>query len=391
MIERPQYYVFTYDDGGTRSFVQDNVQIQLDADAPFRLMGIAVLGYLNPPSIVNMRFTRPDRSWMQRNIVSLQALNPYMQDQVGATGTTFEPPPFLLASPVFPNLVYPPNGVIVMDLADVVGTLSFITKIIFYGTKLFQPGAVWSPTYPPNYRSIPFLSYALQVHPPAFGAPPLLDVPFDVQPDADFVFQAGQHSSGPIAASLLTGREAGQLLWTAKLPGTGGNAINVTITGSGGGANAAFAITVIGNAISVQLQTDVTASPITTVGQALTALNGNALVAALVSVTSASNPGIIVGDTAGVTEFLTGGMNAGPSGGIGVKIKDYRGKYYMNDYVPVELLFGFDHSQTPGLFYPEIYIPRNQALYFDFTTLSSLPAAVAQLVLSMKGQKVYGS
>src|SRR6185369_14153650 len=54
---------------------------------------------------------------------------------------------------------------------------------------------------------------------------------------------------------------------------------------------------------------------------------------------------------------------------VGVKFKDWSGKYYMNDYVPLELIFGFDNSQTPGLVYPEIYIPKNQQLYFDFATL----------------------
>lgn len=54
---------------------------------------------------------------------------------------------------------------------------------------------------------------------------------------------------------------------------------------------------------------------------------------------------------------------------IGVKIKDWTGKYYMNDYVPLDMIFGFDNSQTPGLLYPEIYVPRQQALFFDLKVL----------------------
>ncbi len=50
---------------------------------------------------------------------------------------------------------------------------------------------------------------------------------------------------------------------------------------------------------------------------------------------------------------------------IGLKFKDYMGKPYMNDFVPVELLFGFDNAQIPGFPYPEIYIPRNELLTFD--------------------------
>ena len=41
----------------------------------------------------------------------------------------------------------------------------------------------------------------------------------------------------------------------------------------------------------------------------------------------------------------------------------------MNDFVPVELIFGFDNSQIPGLLNPEIYIPKNQALYLDLAAI----------------------
>ena len=57
--------------------------------------------------------------------------------------------------------------------------------------------------------------------------------------------------------------------------------------------------------------------------------------------------------------------------GLGLKMKDWNGKYYMNDYVPLELIVGgFDYSQTPGIIYPEIYVPKNQALYFDLEQLA---------------------
>jgi len=62
-------------------------------------------------------------------------------------------------------------------------------------------------------------------------------------------------------------------------------------------------------------------------------------------------------------QYTTVGIPA--STRIGVKIKDYTGKYYMNDFVPVELLFGFDNAQIPGFPYPEIYIPRQQQLTLD--------------------------
>ena len=55
--------------------------------------------------------------------------------------------------------------------------------------------------------------------------------------------------------------------------------------------------------------------------------------------------------------------------GVGLKIRDWSGKAYMNDFVPAELIFGFDNSQTPGFPYPEIYIPKQQAIYFDLAVL----------------------
>jgi hypothetical protein len=55
---------------------------------------------------------------------------------------------------------------------------------------------------------------------------------------------------------------------------------------------------------------------------------------------------------------------------IGLKFRDYMGKPYMNDFVPVELLFGFDNAQIPGFPYPEIYIPRNELLVFDAAVIA---------------------
>lgn len=75
--------------------------------------------------------------------------------------------------------------------------------------------------------------------------------------------------------------------------------------------------------------------------------------------------------------------------GLGVKIKDWSGKYYMNDYVPAELIFGFDNSQGPGFPYPEIYIPKDQALYLDLAPFLNSPVN-GLLTLCFKGMKVYG-
>ena len=95
-----------------------------------------------------------------------------------------------------------------------------------------------------------------------------------------------------------------------------------------------------------------------------------------------------IGD--GVSYFLIGPRcEVGIMSGLGVKIKDWSGKYYMNDYVPAELIFGFDNAQTPGFPYPEIYIPKDQALYLDLAPFLNSPVN-GLLTLCFKGMKVYG-
>jgi len=66
---------------------------------------------------------------------------------------------------------------------------------------------------------------------------------------------------------------------------------------------------------------------------------------------------------------LTGFSPVGVQRNIGIRIRDWTGKSYMNGYIPLDLIFGFNNSQTPGLVYPEIYIPKNQVLFMDLKEL----------------------
>lgn len=79
-------------------------------------------------------------------------------------------------------------------------------------------------------------------------------------------------------------------------------------------------------------------------------------------------------------------MAAGTQKGLGIILRDTYGKAYMDDYVPLELLFGFDNSQTPGLIYPEIYIPKSQQLFMDI----SASGTTGNITLTFKGMKVFG-
>ena len=79
-------------------------------------------------------------------------------------------------------------------------------------------------------------------------------------------------------------------------------------------------------------------------------------------------------------------MASGLQKGLGIIIRDTYGKSYMNDYVPIELIFGFDNSQNPGLVYPELYVPKQQQLFMDLSASNT----DGNLTLTFKGMKVYG-
>lgn len=236
-----------------------NQELKLDSDAPFRATGVAVyvVGNTAGNQNITLRFTRADGNWVQKLLTSAQSLNPFQSGAIaGAGGQTA--PFYSYFAPLAPNLLYPASSSILIDYEDLTGNA--LVMVVFVGTKLFSKGITWSPTYPAKYTARPYLGYALQF---ATTTLPVYDLPLNINPDADFVWQAGAQTDQPVTGTSPVAAE----------------------------------------------------------------------------------------------RFL------------GVKIKDWVGKYYMNDYVPAELIFGFDNVQMPGLVYPEIYIPKNQAIYFDFVEL----------------------
>jgi hypothetical protein len=178
---------------------------------------------------------------------------------------------------------------------------------------------------------------------------------------------------------------AGHLHYVAVPIGAAGNGINVTIVNDTGTLNAVLTITVVGNLITITPATDGGGVIISTVADVLALMlatpASNALVTPTATVPGTAPPGAVI---------LAGGAGAaiGATRAIGIKIKDWTGKYYMNDYIPLDLIFGFDNSQTPGLLYPEIYIPKNQHIWFD---LKGLPSGTGNQIVTLthKGQKVY--
>lgn len=187
--------------------------------------------------------------------------------------------------------------------------------------------------------------------------------------------------------------------YTAVNPGIAGNLIIVQMIAAGSGPIVSAVVTPLG---LNQWQIDVTWNTASgaTCADLAAALMADPAVAALVTVSgdsdgvSALGPGIVhlSGGTTGAAAtptffFAQQNCEVGIMLGVGLKIRDWSGKAYMNDFVPAELIFGFDNSQTPGFPYPEIYIPKNQAIYLDVVALGPVNGL---LTLTFKGQKVYG-
>lgn len=180
--------------------------------------------------------------------------------------------------------------------------------------------------------------------------------------------------------------ENGTINLVAVPLGTAGNGIEVTVPSPG--PNQSLSVAAVGTVITVTPQTDGLGNVLTLCSALVALMNSTPAVAALITSSL-----IVDGSVPIVTAFLAGGGGGvtpvGVDRAIGIKIKDWTGKYFMNDYVPLDLIFGFDNSQTPGLVYPEIYIPKNQLLFLD---LLGFEAVSPQIVaLTFKGEKVYNT
>jgi hypothetical protein len=398
VFERTQWYSLPYNDATGAGSVF-GLELKLDSDAPFRMTGIAVwiLGSsstVQTPNAIQFRYTGPDREFLQRNLIQASALTPGFfinrNSLVPAPGSDC-----MLFSPVAPNRIYPPSGTIVFDIQTQPNAGPVNALIVVFGTKIFRDGACWSPTYPAKYTAQPFFGYGIQCN--AASTLPLLNQPMKIDPDADFVWQHGTHSDfgGVSASTMLAGEAEGQIEITAVTPGSAGNAITIQVTGTG--ISQALSIAVVVDAIVIQLATDGSGNTLTTTQTLVNLINGTPAAAALVTATLQGGPGLAAPNTSGVARPLMGGTNSLSNQlvDMGVKIKDYIGKYYMNDYIPVGLVYGFINGEVPGLPYPEIVIPKNEALYFDFNWIASAavptPPSPNILTLTHKGMKVFSS
>jgi hypothetical protein len=77
---------------------------------------------------------------------------------------------------------------------------------------------------------------------------------------------------------------------------------------------------------------------------------------------------------------------AGSIPDLEVALKDQYGQGYSNDFIHYRWLFSQQSAQRPGIFYPEIYIPKDRQLLIDAQQNS---ATSPQVQLNFIGQRVY--
>src|SRR5271154_1610383 len=178
----------------------------------------------------------------------------------------------------------------------------------------------------------------------------------------------------------------GSYEFTAVLPGASGNGTIVDILNTGI-PNQPASIAVVVKTITVTPATD-GAGDVSSLTSDIKSLLDSTPAAAALVITAITLAGTSPSGSVTLSEGSGAGGSVGRVRAVGIKIKDWNGKYYMNDYVPLDLIFGFDNSQTPGLLYPEIYIPRQQNIFFDLIAYPTGGGLTGTVTLTHKGQKV---
>ena len=188
---------------------QNDLQLLTDSDAPFRLTGVVVWALsatLSQASTVKLaiRFTRPDGSLIQKIMTSTNLLFPGNR----YTGFANALPNFAMVCPIYPNVLYPPNTNIRVDVLGLPQTIlsppSPGFRLIFCGTKIFKPGSVWAPTYPAKWKPRPYTD-SLTLSNVDVTLLPILGQPFTAQPDADFVMQLGKYTDNTAGGGVAGG------------------------------------------------------------------------------------------------------------------------------------------------------------------------------------------
>lgn len=287
-------------------------ELHLDSDAPFALRSRAMrVKYTAATSnkgptqdFLNhllLRWAGPDRNYQSKAFIRQSLLAPYF----GQIGNPI---------PVSPQVVYPRQGVIAVDIQNDGTSALTNLQLYFRGVKLFAPGAVRSYDYPATMKGMPF-----------------------IYPQGQFSATDGLTLVRNVAVTQ------GPLRQTFKCKG-----------------DADFVLRAI----------------------------------------QAGNPFPGFDDREGATL---------PFNEVFITLRDEDEKPYSNDPVHIDLVFGnsamwsafpnfFGFAapigggpNSPGLIYPEIYIPKNHLFYFDVTRqdASYTGAVVTDLPVNFIGQKVF--
>lgn len=199
MIERHHDHIFriaSIADGA----ILPALRIPLDSDAPFDVRALG--GYssqgdaINPlPDLLLFRFADADGNWLQT------ARTPGLLTQ----------PQAVSYNPLRKHVVYPPRGTVQIQLENRSGDALTNVVLMLRGVKYFPGEAalgssvIYAPTYPECYSTETF-QYVNQFSIPANIT--RLNVPLNVNGDADFVWRGGLVSTDyASAASQYTALE----------------------------------------------------------------------------------------------------------------------------------------------------------------------------------------
>jgi hypothetical protein len=166
--------------------VIENINVKIDLDAPFVLRRRALGPVTDDLPYLKTKWAGPTNDYRSDYILeSLRA--PYF----GQNGSPM---------PVSPDITYPPNGTIALDLQNT--SVNPIANLTFYwiGVSLYPWGTLPAPTYPSEFRgetfAQPFIARAM-------GAPQIrLNQPFTCKSDGDLVIRGGQ--AGILTAGILS-------------------------------------------------------------------------------------------------------------------------------------------------------------------------------------------
>ena len=170
--------------------VKTSVPLSLDTDAPFVLRSRAFR--VQPTQVINTgivnlqsglqylktTFTGPDENYVSQQRIPA-TLHSYCFGNQGSP------------TPVFPQRVYPPGGVIYVDVENTGDAALTNVRLYFRGVKLYPWGSRPANTYRQGHGAIrPFCYPVIAKALPVTTTSPMV-VPFIVEPYSDFVLRSG--------------------------------------------------------------------------------------------------------------------------------------------------------------------------------------------------------